>query len=66
MSLVGRNLWTITRYRGFDPEVGVGNEGSRAPGAPNAGIASSAALNGADSFTYPNTRQFTFALSTSF
>ena len=27
ISLVGRNLFTITGYRGFDPEVGIGTRG---------------------------------------
>ena len=58
ISLVGRNLFTITDYQGFDPEVGIGgNVGS---------TASSAAINAVDAFTFPNTRAFTIALSTSF
>lgn len=55
ISLVGRNLYTFSDYLGFDPEVGVGG-----------GIASSAAINATDSFTFPNTRSFTIGLSTSF
>ena len=65
VSLQGRNLWTITNYHGFDPEVGVGQE-TRVPGSTSPGLAASAALNGIDAFTFPNTRQLTFALSTSF
>ena len=55
ISLVGRNLWTITGYRGFDPEVGIAG-----------GQAQSAAINAIDAFTFPNTRTFTVGLSTSF
>jgi TonB-linked SusC/RagA family outer membrane protein len=55
VSLVGRNLFTITNYLGFDPEVGQGG-----------GTANSAAINAVDAFAFPNTRSFTFALSTSF
>jgi TonB-linked SusC/RagA family outer membrane protein len=54
-SLVGRNLFTITGYHGFDPEVG--DQGS---------TTGSAAINAVDAFTFPNTRTVTFALSTSF
>jgi hypothetical protein len=55
VSLIGRNLFTITNYQGFDPEVGQAG-----------GIANSAAINAVDAFGFPNTRSFTFALSTSF
>jgi hypothetical protein len=55
LSGVGRNLFTISDYRGFDPEVG------QAGGAAN-----SAAINAVDAFAFPNTRSFTVALSTTF
>jgi len=55
VSLIGRNLFTISNYHGFDPEVG-----------QSGGTASSSAINAIDAFTFPNTRTFTFALSTSF
>ncbi|MGH7751835.1 MAG: TonB-dependent receptor domain-containing protein, partial [Gemmatimonadales bacterium] len=55
VTLVGRNLFTITGYTGFDPEVGSGG-----------GIASSAAINAVDAFGFPNTRSVTFGVSTSF
>jgi len=55
MSLLGRNLFTITNYKGYDPEVG-----------QSGGDAGSGAISAVDAFTFPNTRQFTFALSTSF
>ena len=50
VNLIGRNLLTITDYRGYDPEVG------RASGeltSPN--------LQRYDSFGYPNFRTFTFS-----
>jgi hypothetical protein len=55
LSLVGRNVLTITGYRGFDPEVGI-----------QGGDAGSAAINAADAFTFPNLRAFTFGVSTTF
>jgi hypothetical protein len=60
VSLLGRNLFTITDYRGFDPEVGHAG----VPG--NNQSAGSAAINAIDSFTFPNLRSFTIALSTRF
>jgi hypothetical protein len=55
VSVIGRNLLTITGYHGFDPEVG------------DAGATTgSAAINAIDAFTFPNTRSLTFALTTSF
>ncbi|HET9385508.1 MAG TPA: SusC/RagA family TonB-linked outer membrane protein, partial [Gemmatimonadales bacterium] len=40
VSVVGRNMFTITGYRGFDPETGI-----------RGGQANSAAINGIDAFT---------------
>jgi TonB-linked SusC/RagA family outer membrane protein len=54
-SIIGRNLLTFTNYRGFDPEVGL------AGGALNSGV-----LNATDVSGFPNLRQFTFSLATSF
>ncbi len=54
-SVIGRNLLTWTDYRGFDPEVGSGG-----------GVQNSAVLNSIDVFGFPNLRQFTFSLRTSF
>jgi len=59
ISLVGRNLFTITGYRGFDPEVGLSG-GTQLNGA------GSAAINAVDSFTFPNLRTFTIGLSSTF
>src|SRR5439155_7041951 len=55
VSFIGRNLFTITGYRGFDPEVGIAG-----------GDAGSAAVNAVDAFTFPNLRTFSFAVSTKF
>ncbi len=55
VSAIGRNLFTITGYRGFDPEVGV-----------SGGQSASSAINAVDAFTFPNVRSWTIGLSTSF
>lgn len=55
VSLIGRNVFTITKYKGFDPEVGIGG-----------GQSSSATVNAIDAYTFPNLRTMTLALSTSF
>ncbi|MGH7646214.1 MAG: hypothetical protein ACREMR_11585, partial [Gemmatimonadales bacterium] len=55
VSVVGRNLFTITDYKGFDPEVGI-----------TGGEATSSAISAIDSFTFPGLRSFTFGVSTSF
>ncbi|HEY3286960.1 MAG TPA: SusC/RagA family TonB-linked outer membrane protein [Gemmatimonadaceae bacterium] len=55
VSLIGRNLKTWTDYRGYDPEVGLGG-----------GNLGSGALNAIDAFTFPNLRQLTFSIGTSF
>jgi len=55
VSLIGRNLFTITKYRGFDPEVGL-----------SSGNAASAYINAVDSFNFPGTRSFTVSLTSSF
>jgi TonB-linked SusC/RagA family outer membrane protein len=56
VSFVGRNLFTFTKYSGYDPEVGVAN----------AGQANSGLINQIDAFNFPTLRTFTFALSTRF
>ena len=55
LALIGRNLITFTKYKGFDPEVGLGG-----------GQLGSAVLNANDGYVFPNLRQFTFSLNTSF
>ena len=59
IAVVGRNLWTIAGYRGFDPEVGL--SGGNALNSP-----ASAAINAVDAFTFPNLRTFTVGLSSTF
>lgn len=55
-SIIGRNLITFnSTYRGFDPEVG-----------DSGGALSSGVLNAIDAFGFPNLRQFTFSISSSF
>jgi TonB-linked SusC/RagA family outer membrane protein len=55
VSLVGRNLITFSSYTGFDPEVGVGG-----------GSLGSGVLNAVDAFGFPNFRQLSIQISTSF
>ena len=50
LNLIGRNLLTITDYRGYDPEVG-----------RSSGEIASSTLQRYDNFGYPNFRTFTFA-----
>ncbi|MEP6691573.1 MAG: SusC/RagA family TonB-linked outer membrane protein [Gemmatimonadaceae bacterium] len=58
VSVIGRNLKTFTKYKGFDPEVGV---------TPNTSSqAGSSAINAVDAFQFPNLRSVTFAISTAF
>jgi TonB-linked SusC/RagA family outer membrane protein len=59
ISASGRNLLTITGYRGFDPEVGIAGNNNDQGGQ-------SRALNAVDAFVFPNLRTFTVRLSTSF
>src|SRR6266508_2038766 len=63
ISVVGRNLFTITGYRGFDPETGLSG-GTGANTQLNG--AASAAINAVDAFTFPNLRSFTIGLSSTF
>ncbi|WP_419163246.1 SusC/RagA family TonB-linked outer membrane protein [Candidatus Palauibacter sp.] len=49
-NVIGRNLITITDYRGYDPEVG-----------RSRGSLQNQAINRVDSFGYPNFRTFTFS-----
>jgi hypothetical protein len=67
VTLVGRNLFTITGYRGFDPEVGIASNPNGNPGGnQNTNIAGSRAINAVDAFVFPNLRTFTVRLATSF
>jgi hypothetical protein len=60
LGLVGRNLYTWTKYIGYDPEVGRPGSGSSGSQLNNA------ALNGIDYFSFPNLRTFTLQVSTAF
>lgn len=55
VGVIGRNLFTFTNYRGFDPEVGVAG-----------GQAGSGVLNAFDNFTFPNIRTVTLSIGTTF
>lgn len=55
IGLVGRNLKTWTKFRGFDPESG-----------NTSGPLNSAALTGVAGYRYPKMRTYTVQLSTSF
>ena len=58
INLIGRNIWTITDYLGFDPEV-AGFGGGQAAGG-------SEAIGRVDTFDYPNYRTFTASIEVIF
>ena len=60
VGVIGRNLHTWTDFRGFDPEVGVGDAQGRT------GPLNSAALSAVAGYRFPNLRTFTARISTSF
>ena len=60
IGVIGRNLKTWTDFRGFDPEVGVGDAQGRT------GPLNSAALSAVAGYRFPNLRTYTFRISTSF
>jgi hypothetical protein len=55
VSLVGRNLYTFTDFKGWDPEVG-----------SSGGNLNTSALNAVASYQYPPRRTFTFSLGSRF
>ncbi len=55
LSLTGRNLYTWTKYRGFDPEVGM-----------SGGDTGSAAIARVEGYQYPNFRTYTLAVEVNF
>ena len=59
LGLVGRNLYTWTKYTGLDPETGA-TGGSSSTGA-NSGL-----IDQTDAFGFPTLRSYTFFLSTRF
>jgi hypothetical protein len=68
VSLVARNLFTITKYRGFDPEIGIGTFAPQPglAGGSSGGQGASGAINAVDAFSFPNARSFTVGVTTSF
>jgi TonB-linked SusC/RagA family outer membrane protein len=58
-SVVGRNLYTFTKYSGYDPETGACQSTTTC-------VTGSGLINGTDAFDFPTLRRFTFALSTRF
>jgi TonB-linked SusC/RagA family outer membrane protein len=59
VSLIARNLFTLTNYRGQDPETGVSQQSYTSQ-------ANSGLVNAIDAYAFPTPRTFTIALSTSF
>jgi hypothetical protein len=55
VGLVGRNLWTSTNYKGYDPDV-----------TGTSGLQGNPFLYRVDYFTYPQYRTFTFMLELGF
>ena len=51
LAFTGRNLWTLTDYSGYDPEVGI-----------SGGQGGSSVLARYDGYTYPNFRTYSFTL----
>lgn len=60
ITLTGRNLFTWSDYRGFDPEVGRSTTGAGAAGA------GTAAISRVDAYQYPNFRTWTLGLEVNF
>ena len=50
VNVIGRNLITVTNYRGYDPEVG-----------RSTGSLENQQINRVDQFGYPNFRTFSFS-----
>jgi TonB-linked SusC/RagA family outer membrane protein len=59
LGLVGRNLYTWTKYSGLDPETGA--TGGSSTNGSNSGL-----INQTDAFGFPTLRSYTFFLSTRF
>ena len=57
LSVIGRNLKTWTKYRGFDPEVGA---------AVSGGQSGSGLINAVDAFTFPQLRTLSFVVTAGF
>lgn len=61
--LTGRNIWTITKYSGFDPEIN--SAGSSTPGS-SASYANSAWDRGIDHNSMPNVKSYQVGLNVGF
>jgi hypothetical protein len=59
VGVIGRNLFTITKYSGLDPETG-------ATGGSTVNGSGSGLINQVDAFGFPTLRTFTFTVSTRF
>ena len=62
VTLSGRNLVTITKYTGLDPE----NNGSFAPDGTDLSLSRSGAFAGVDFYGVPNLKSYQFSLSVGF
>ena len=58
LGVIGRNVYTFTKYPGLDPEVGGSTDATC--------ITGSGIINGVDAFEFPTLRRFTVSLSTRF
>jgi TonB-linked SusC/RagA family outer membrane protein len=65
VGVTGRNLYTWTKYKGFDPEVGL-NPTPVIGRDSGAGALGSGALSAVDAFNFPNLRSVSLNLSTRF
>ena len=65
VGVTGRNLHTWTKYKGFDPEVGL-NSTPIFGFQSGSGSLGSGALTAVDAFNFPNPRSLSFNLSTRF
>jgi hypothetical protein len=69
LGVIGRNLFTITGYSGYDPEVGCGGRGGAGAcggGGSNTRGTGSGLINQTDAFDFPTLRTFTLLVSTRF
>ena len=57
--VIGRNLYTFTKYSGYDPETGACQSTASC-------VTGSGLVNATDAFDFPTLRRFTFTLSTRF
>jgi hypothetical protein len=64
IGVVGRNLHTWSKFRGWDPETGI--TGGSSSTNPQHNALNSAALNAVAGYLFPNLRTFTLKLSTNF